>query len=313
MRELDPRRKRKDFRPGFLFIGGGVSDSWQPGERQIELTRRVLELLKVFPYPLLVLTKSHLVLRDIDLLASLNEDNRVVVAVSLSTVDEKISGILEPGASNPEMRLEVVRRARAAGLGAGVMLLPAVPLLTDSSESLDAVYSAAAESGAQFVMAGPMTLKSGRQRNHFMQIMEDNFPEAAAGYDAVYPPSSDKWGNPSTAYYDFFSRVMHRVAGRYGLPRRIPPNLFPGNLTPTERVSVMLDQMHGLLRERGLRSDYGRASRSVAAMDVPLDSSDGWKHLRRLGGVGASTERMIKSILDTGDDPMYRRVLTGGA
>jgi DNA repair photolyase len=184
-RELDPRRKRKPFRPGYLFIGGGICDSWQPAEKELELTRRVLELIAVFPYPLLLLTKSSLILRDLDLLVKLNRNCRVTVAVSLSSVDEELSGILEPGASPPSERLEVIHRAKAAGLGAGVMLLPVVPLVTDTPQLLDASYRACRDAGADFVACGPMTLKKGRQWDHFMRLAESRFPEAAAGYQAV--------------------------------------------------------------------------------------------------------------------------------
>jgi DNA polymerase/3'-5' exonuclease PolX len=87
--------------------------------------------------------------------------------------------------------------------------------------------------------------------------------------------------------------------------------MFPGNLTAVERAGVILDQMDGLFRERGLVSTYGRASRSLGRLEVPLESPDGWKHLRRLGGVGPSTERILKEILDTGTSQVYEKVLVG--
>lgn len=310
-RELDPRRRRKPFNPGYVFIGGGVSDSWQPAEKELKLTRRVLELIKVFPYPLLLLTKSSLILRDLDLLTALNAECRVTVAVSLSSVDEKISAILEPGASPPAERLEVVRRAKEAGLGAGVMLLPIVPMITDRPELLDASYTAAGEAGADFVSTGPMTLKQGRQWNHFMTGIEGHFPEVAAAYGTVYGAVPDRWGSPSRSYYEYFGPLVHEVAGRHRLPRRIPAWFFPDNLNETERTMVILDQMDGLLRERGLTSTFGRAARSLSRLDVPLEYPEGWKNLRRLGGLGPATERIIKEILDTGSSRKYERLLIG--
>ena len=311
-RELDPRRRRKEFRPGYLFIGGGVSDSWQPAEKELRLTRRVLELLKVFPNPLLVLTKSSLVLRDLDLLTALNSECRVTVAVSLSTVNEGKAAILEPGASPPKERLEVIRRAREAGLGAGVMLLPVVPLVTDSPQELENTYKASREAGAQFICPGSMTLKRGRQRDHFMIFAADVFPETAAGYGTVYDAGSDRWGNPSRTYYEYFGPLIHQTALRHGLPRRIPASLFPQNITAAERAGVMLDQMDSMMRERGLTSTFGRASRSLHSLEVPLESPEGWKNLRRLGGVGPATERMIKEMMDTGTSRTYESILRGG-
>lgn len=311
-RELDPRRRRKTFNPGNIFLGGGISDSWQPGEKKLELTRRVLELFKVFPYPLLLLTKSSLILRDLSLLKFLNTQSRVTVAVSISTADEKLSAILEPGASSPTERLEVVRRAKSAGLGAGVMLLPVIPLVTDRPELLDAVYRVSRDAGADFVVCGPMTMKPGRQMDYFLRKAHPHFAEAVSAYGTVYGAVPDRWGNPSETYFEYFGPLVHEIALRYRIPRRIPANLFPDNLTASERAAVILDQMDGLLRERGLNSNFGRASRSLNQMDIPLESPDGWKHLRRLGGVGPSTERIIKEVLDTGSSPAYERVLAGG-
>ncbi len=310
-RELDPRRRRKPFSPGYLFIGGGVSDSWQPAEKELRLTRRVLELLKVFPYPLLVLTKSNLVLRDLDLLADLNKTSRTTVAVSLSTVNEDLAATLEPGASSPSERLEVIRQAKSAGLGAGVFLTPVVPLVSDTPTELDASYNAAAEVGADFVCAGPMTLKTGRQKAYFMGVANKSFPEAAAAYDSVYGAVPSRWGNPADIYYEYFGPLNHQTALRYGLPRRIPVRLFPENLNTTEQAGVILDQMDGLMRERGFTSTYGRASRSLHQLEVPLESPEGWKNLRQLGGVGPVTERTIKEILDTGTSRVYERLLVG--
>lgn len=310
-RELDPRRRRKPFSPGNIFLGGGVSDSWQPAEDQLKLTRRVLELFKVFPNPLLLLTKSSLILRDFDLLTALNAECRVTVAVSLSTVDEKLSAILEPGASPPAERLEVVRRAKEAGLGAGVMLLPIVPLVTDRPELLDAAYSAVAEAGADFAVCGPMTLKEGRQKDYFIEKGQAHFPEAISALGTVYGTVPDKWGTPAAAYYDYFGPLVHEIASQYKIPRRIPASLFPGNITTADRASLILDQIDGLFRERGLTSYFGKASRSLANLEIPLESPEAWKNLRRLGAVGPSTERIIKEVLDTGTSQVYERVLIG--
>ncbi|MCK5736688.1 MAG: hypothetical protein KAH21_09425, partial [Spirochaetaceae bacterium] len=289
------------FNPGYLFIGGGVSDSWQPAEEKLRLTRTVLELFKVFPNPLLLLTKSSLILRDFDLLTVLNDECRVIVAVSLSTVDEKLASILEPGASPPSERLEVVRRAKAAGFGTGVMLLPVVPGITDSPEQLDHVYSAVKNAGADFIAAGPMTLKKGRQWNYFMAAAKVHFPESVAGYQEVYGTVPDQWGNPSGAYYKYFGPLIHQISLRYGLPRRIPSRLFPDNLSKTERVMLMLDQMDGLLRDRGINSSFGRASRSIRKME----------NLQHAIEPGSDAEGTINEILDTGTSLVYERLLVG--
>src|SRR5512136_710226 len=104
--ELDPKRKRTPFKPGYILVGGGVGDSYQPIEEKYELTHKTLALLYEKKLPIHILTKSTLVKRDIDIIEKINETNKAIVSFSFSSTDEKISKIFEPNVPSPNQRLE---------------------------------------------------------------------------------------------------------------------------------------------------------------------------------------------------------------
>ena len=88
-RELDPKRKRVPFRPSFVMLGGGVGDSYQLVEKKYELSRKTLDLLIRYKYPVHILTKSTLVERDLDLIKRINEQNRAIVSFSFSSTNPR--------------------------------------------------------------------------------------------------------------------------------------------------------------------------------------------------------------------------------
>lgn len=123
------------------------TDAYQPIERKNQITRKVLEVLVDFRHPVSFVTKSALILRDLDLLENLASDDLVHVAVSVTTLDNRLSAKMEPRAAAPHRRLEVIRRLSERGIPVGVMVAPVVPMLTDSH--LEQILEQAAENGAR--------------------------------------------------------------------------------------------------------------------------------------------------------------------
>ena len=124
----------------------GVTDPYQPIERRLKLTRACLEVLVEFRNPVAIITKSHTVTRDIDLIGELASDGAAVVMLSITTLEDDLAGVMEPRASRPERRLDAVRAMAAAGIPVGVMVAPIIPGLTD--HEVPAILKAAAEAGA---------------------------------------------------------------------------------------------------------------------------------------------------------------------
>lgn len=152
----------------------GVTDPYQPAERKLGITRRCLEVLAEFRNPVGVVTKSHLVTRDADLLAELAGHGAAVVNVSLTTLDERLQRAMEPRASTPARRLDAIRRLASAGIPVRVLVAPVVPGLTD--HEMPAILAAAAEAGARAAGYVPLRLPFAL-KELFERWLADHFPE----------------------------------------------------------------------------------------------------------------------------------------
>jgi DNA repair photolyase len=152
----------------------GVTDCYQPVERRLEITRGCLEVLAEFRNPVGIVTKNHLVTRDIDHLGQLAAHHAARVFLSVTTLDSDLSSKLEPRASRPAHRLEAVRELNEAGIPAGVMVAPIIPGLNE--HEIPAILDAAAAAGAKFagytVLRLPYAVK-----DVFTAWLETHFPD----------------------------------------------------------------------------------------------------------------------------------------
>jgi len=140
-RELsNPRYKCR-----ILAIGTNT-DPYQPIERKLRITRRVLEVLSAFNHPVSIVTKSALVVRDLDVLGSLAEKRLVRVYLSVTTLDRELARAMEPRAATPQLRLKAIAALAKAGIPVGVMVAPMIPALNDSE--LESIMEAARDAGA---------------------------------------------------------------------------------------------------------------------------------------------------------------------
>jgi DNA repair photolyase len=138
--------------------------SLTPPEDRVGLTRRVLQLILEREYRVVLITKSSLVLRDLDMLQKYR--GRAVVQITITTLKSDLAAVLEPGAPRPSERLEAVRRTAAAGVPVSVRLDPLVPYINDDPENVESVISAAARAGASHVVVS--TYKA--RRDNFARL-----------------------------------------------------------------------------------------------------------------------------------------------
>jgi DNA repair photolyase len=137
----------------------GVTDPYQPIERRLQLTRRCLQVLVEFRNPVVIITKNHLVTRDVDLLAELARDGAARVFLSITTLDGHLVRIMEPRASQPARRLAAIEVLSKAGVPTGVLTAPVIPGLND--HELPSIIAAAAKAGAQSAGYVPLRLPYG--------------------------------------------------------------------------------------------------------------------------------------------------------
>ena len=164
-------------KPGYqckTIVIGANTDPYQPIEREYKITRRVLEVLSAYNHPVGIITKSHLVARDLDILSSMAERGLATVAVSVTTLDRKLARFMEPRASTPQKRLITIERLSSAGVPVRVMAAPMIPFLNDAE--LEAILEAAHIAGARFaaytLVRLPLELKE-----LFEEWLDTHFPD----------------------------------------------------------------------------------------------------------------------------------------
>ncbi len=164
---------KKSWQPTCL-VCSGVTDCYQPIEREYQLTRQCLEVLRDFRNPVGIVTKNALVTRDIDILSDLSHFDASVVAISLTSLDSDLAGQLEPRASRPAARLAAIEKLSAAGVPVGISVAPIIPGIND--HEIPAILEAAKERGASFARYTVLRLPYG-VKDVFEDWLERHFPE----------------------------------------------------------------------------------------------------------------------------------------
>ena len=235
--ELGKLRER-----GIVFIGSGVSDAYQPPEADEGLMRDCACVLLARSMPVTILTKSSLILRDIDTWQGVNQKGGFMLMMSLNTVDDRIRGIFEPRASTIGERLHTLGTFRERGCSVGVAAMPLLPFLSDSEADLDVLAQKLAEIGVQFVLWGGLTLRPGRQKELFFKTLRDSFPELVSRYEHLFAENRVS-GAPLSEY----SRGLHWHAtaafARAGMPTLVPHRLFRNRLPIYDEIYVLLHHM----------------------------------------------------------------------
>jgi DNA repair photolyase len=197
---------------GETIAMGTATDPYQHCEGRYRLTRGVVEALTDFANPLSILTKSTMILRDLDVLRRLNEVAPLTVSMSVGTVDESVRRVVEPGTPPGRRRLEVLGRFAEAGIRTGVLVAPILPGLTDDEEHLGAVLAACEEAGVSWAAAIVLHVRPGI-RDHFM-------PWLKRAYPWLYPHYVHLYGSRAYAPKRYQEQVGERFARlriRHGL------------------------------------------------------------------------------------------------
>ncbi len=213
------RQELRRVKPDEATAIGTATDPYQPAERRYEVTRAILEeFARHRGFEVGIVTKSNLVVRDLDLLRAVAHANKLSVHITVTTLNVDLARILEPRAPRPDLRLDAVRALSQAGLRVGVSCSPVIPGITDSPKDLESVIAAAAQAGADYVFANPLFLKP-CSAAIFLPFLEQNFPHLAENYRQRYhnraflPP----------AYAKRLSQLLQRLREKYKLTRRDRP------------------------------------------------------------------------------------------
>jgi DNA repair photolyase len=164
---------------------GTATDAYQPCEGRYRLTRRCLEAFRDHETPVSIVTKSTLIVRDLDLLAELARGPGATVFFTITTLDDALWRVIEPGTPPPRKRLDVLQRLSAAGVETGVFLAPILPGITDSAAAIEAVAVAARAHGATMFGSSALRLAP-LVREHFLSVIAERFPELLPRYERAF-------------------------------------------------------------------------------------------------------------------------------
>jgi DNA repair photolyase len=201
------RRKRRP-----CMIGtGSMCDPYLPLEKELELTKRCFEIIRRYGFGLTVLTKSDLILRDLELLKSINETAKCVVQMTLTTYDEDLCGILEPRVASTARRAEVLRIMRDNGIPTVVWLSPILPFINDTEENLRGLldYCIQAQVYGIINFGFGMTLRQG-DREYYYSKLDIHFPGLKNRYIKKYGSAYSVESEHNSRLTDIFQSVCRQ-------------------------------------------------------------------------------------------------------
>lgn len=207
------RQELRQVRPGQSIAIGTATDPYQPAERKFEITRAVMEeFARHEGLSLGLVTKSDLIVRDLDLLQLISARNRLSIHITITTTKTDLARILEPRAPRPDLRFRAVKKLVAAGIPTSVNCAPVLPGITDSPKDLESVVHSAAAAGARSVAAIPLFLKPCSAKI-FIPFLEEHFPELVHLYKARF---ADRAFLPPD-YQKRISTLVSKLCRRHGI------------------------------------------------------------------------------------------------
>ena len=210
------RQELKQVRAGQSIAIGTATDPYQPAERKFGITGAVMEeFARHEGLSLGLVTKSDLIVRDLDLLRAIAAKNRLSIHVTITTTDTNLARILEPRAPRPDLRFNAVKKLIAAGISTSVNCAPVLPGITDSPKALESVVRDAAAADATSVAAIPLFLKPCSAKV-FMPFLEEQFPHLVPLYEARY---KDRAFLPDD-YKKRISMLVSKLCRKYGIGLR---------------------------------------------------------------------------------------------
>jgi DNA repair photolyase len=194
---------------GWIIIGS-VNDPYQNAEKTYQLTKSILETLAQYTFPCHILTKSPLILRDIDLLLQL----QCMVTVSFTSLDDRVLRVFEPGAPSPKDRLKAVEKLRDNGIHTGVAMIPMIPYIIE--DEIEKIVQAANDVHAQYLLHKHLELK-GDQEVLFKNMLETHYPHLLPKYDVLYKDDF----NPRKQYVQELNKMLELYCNKYKIPDKI--------------------------------------------------------------------------------------------
>ncbi|MGQ4891576.1 MAG: SPL family radical SAM protein [Candidatus Njordarchaeia archaeon] len=224
-RQLRRRARKKEY--GIIAISTST-EPYQKIEEKYKVTKRILEIISKYRFPVHILTKSKLVLRDMQILREIDEkailpkdlegklEHGAIINISISTLDQKISSIIEPGAPPPKERLETMKKFRREGFLAGISYVPTLPFISDSDEKLEEMIRVAKDYDAGFLFIGALTLYGSGPNDSktlYFNFIKRHYPNLLPKYRKLFSQSFQ----PPKSYQNQLYKKAREISEKYGV------------------------------------------------------------------------------------------------
>ena len=224
-------RRAKKGEHGIIALSS-ATEPYMPIEEKLKLTRRLLKIILKHRFPVEIATKSKLILRDLDILKEIDKNailpadlkpklkHGTIISFSVSTLDERLAKILEPGAPKPTERLETMKKCKEEGFFTGVCFIPVLPFLSDSEEEIEKTIRTVKEHGADFIFVGGLTLFGKGLtdcKTLYYKFLEKHYPNLVPKYKRLYRI----FFAPSKEYQKELEKRSKRLCEKYGIKNRI--------------------------------------------------------------------------------------------
>ncbi len=218
-----------------IIVFSSATDPYLQIEKEIGLTRQLLEIILKYEFPVHIITKSDLILRDLELINEIDRRARknipkelaglnrgAFMTFSFSTIEESVSRIFEPGATSPQIRLETMSKCKKEGFLTGVSMMPLLPWISDTTESLEKMFAEFKQQGADYIFPAHLTLfgnEPSSSKTLVFRAIEKHYPHLIDKYQKYFDNSIDM---PSF-YKKAFYRKMSELGQKFGVRNRIIP------------------------------------------------------------------------------------------
>lgn len=228
-KQLQFRVKKQQY--GFVVLSS-ATDAYMPVDAKYGMTKKFLELFLKYRFPVHIITKSDLILQDIDLLKKIDEqailpddlkislDRGTLITFSISSLDRSITDHLEPGAISPIKRLEAMQKIKEAGFVTGLNCLPILSFISDSEEKIEEMIFTAKKYGADYVLIGGLTLlgqEEASSKTLYYKFLERYHPHLVQQYKSLYKI----WPFPPKEYHENINEVVKKICAKYKIRNSI--------------------------------------------------------------------------------------------
>lgn len=232
---LEKQFKKKTWKKEVISIGG-VTDSYQPIEKQYQLMPEVLKLLIRYRNPAVICTKSDLILRDFDLWEQLSRVTYAGISSTVTTLDAVLQKKLEPNASSPQKRMHMLSVFQKANISTGVHIMPVIPYLTNDYKKLAEIFSLAKEIGSDYILTDNLRLR-GQTKVVFFEFLQEFFPQ-------IFPQVFSLYSNGRLPQY--YKKEMYALISQLHKEYQISNNFLIGRKKrpcPGTQLSLFSDDI----------------------------------------------------------------------